>query len=77
MHFERLGIVFSKLIPSGMVVPVLKGPLHGAKWIVGAAAGEGKGLSVVLNLSEPEQLYMARRLVLPDAICFDIGANVE
>jgi len=75
MHFERLGIVFSKLIPSGMIVPVLKGPLRGAKWIVGAMAGEGKGLSVVLNLSEPEQLDMARRLVLPDAICFDIGAN--
>ena len=76
MHFRKLGIIFSKLVPSGMVVPVLTGPLRGAKWITGAAAGEGKGLSVVLNLTEPEQFDMARRLAPADGICFDIGANV-
>jgi FkbM family methyltransferase len=68
--------IVSKFIPSGMTVPILKGPLRGAKWIVGAAAGSGKGLSVVLNLSEPEGVDMAIKLTPRDGICFDIGANV-
>lgn len=76
MDFWKLGIIFSKLVPSGMIVPVLTGPLRGAKWIAGAAAGEGKGLSVVLNLSEPGQFDMAKKLAPADGICFDIGANV-
>jgi FkbM family methyltransferase len=74
--YMRLGIIFAKLIPSGMLVLILKGPLRGAKWIVGAKAGPAKGLSVVLNLLEPEQLDMARRLAPADGICFDIGASV-
>jgi FkbM family methyltransferase len=75
-RFRKWGIIFSKLIPYGIAVPVLRGPLRGFKWIAGYAAGEGKGLSVVLNLAEPKQLDMARRLASADGICFDIGANV-
>ena len=76
MYIEQLGRIVSKFIPSGMPVPILKGPLRGAKWIVGAASGSGKGLSVVVNLSEPEGVDMATRLTPRDGICFDIGANV-
>lgn len=74
--FWRFGIILSKLIPSGLPVRILAGPLRGTRWIVGAAAGEGKGLSTVLNFSEPEQLDVARKLVPADGICLDIGANV-
>jgi FkbM family methyltransferase len=73
---RKLGMVVAKLIPAGTVVPIFRGPLRGYKWITGAAAGEGKGLSVPLHLSEPEQLDVARRLAPADGICFDIGANV-
>jgi FkbM family methyltransferase len=75
-RLERLGIILAKLVPSGMLVPVLRGPLRGAKWIAGSAAGPAKGLSVVLNLTEPEQLEMARKLAHSGGICWDIGANV-
>ena len=64
------------LLPTGMTVPILTGPLKGRKWIVGAAAGSGKGLSVVINQSEPAQVYHARKIMNQDFICFDIGANV-
>lgn len=64
------------LLPTGMTVPVLKGPLKGKKWIVGAAAGGGKGLSIIINSTEPEQLQHAVRTIHKECICFDIGANV-
>lgn len=73
---RRLRALASRLIPTGMVLPVLRGPLRGRRWIAGAAAGAGKGLSVVLNQSEPEQLSMAADLFPAGGIAFDIGANV-
>jgi FkbM family methyltransferase len=63
------------LVPTGSALPICKGPLRGYRWITGAAAGRGKGLSVILNRSEPEQLCLAASLAR-DGICFDIGANV-
>ena len=75
-RLERLGIILSKLVPSGMLVPVLRGPLRGVRWIAGSAVGPAKGLSVVLNLTEPEQLEMARKLAPSVGVCWDIGANV-
>jgi len=73
---RTLGVIAAKFIPSGTVIPILRGPLRGYKWIASAAAGEGKGLSILLNLSEPEQLDAAKRLTPANGICFDIGANV-
>lgn len=67
---------FARLVPTGMPVIVMRGPLRGARWIAGAAAGEGKGLSVVLNQAEPDQMERARQLSPRDGICFDVGANV-
>ena len=68
----RLG----KLVPTGTPLKILRGPLRGARWIAGAAAGEGKGLSPLLNWAEPEQLETARKPASPDTACFAIGANV-
>jgi FkbM family methyltransferase len=73
---RNIGKFIANLIPSGIVIPILKGELKGSKWIAGAAAGEGKGLSIIFNLAEPEQLQMAKNLLKPNEICFDIGANV-
>jgi FkbM family methyltransferase len=66
----------ANLLPVGMTLPIMAGPLKGKKWIVGAAAGAGKGLSIVMNQSEPAQVACAMKLINPGDICFDIGANV-
>lgn len=68
--------IIAKFIPTGIKIPILKGPLRGYYWIVGAAAGEAKGLSVILNLSEKSQLDQAMQNTKKDSVCFDIGANV-
>lgn len=68
--------MLARLIPDGLALPVLHGPLKGARWLAGAAAGEGKGLSVVLGRAESAQLQMAAQLAGGVAVCFDIGANV-
>lgn len=64
------------LIPIGTVLPILRGPLKGFRWIAGSAPGQNKGLSVLANESEPEQLAAAIKLTKKGAICFDIGAHV-
>ncbi len=76
MSVKGLGRLFSRFIPSDSSIKIRKGPLKGKKWIAGAGAGEGKGLSVVFNLSEANQLKLASELTRPDSICFDLGANV-
>jgi FkbM family methyltransferase len=73
---RRLFRPLAKLVPEGMSVPIMAGPLKGQKWIVGAAAGGGKGLSVVINQSERAQIGYASKIINPGDICFDIGANV-
>ena len=64
------------MVPAGIPFKVLRGPLKGKKLIIGAPAGEGKGISVIFNLSEPRRLKLTSDLILKDDICFDIGANV-
>jgi len=76
MFKRKIGHLLSKLIPHETILPILRGPLKGYKWIASAAAGEGKGLSIILNFAESQQLSMAKKLSSPDGICFDIGANV-
>jgi FkbM family methyltransferase len=63
-------------IPDGLPVPILAGPLRGLIWLVGAAPGPGKGLSVIINRYETIELRVARDIVGKEDICFDIGANV-
>ncbi|MEM6517799.1 MAG: FkbM family methyltransferase [Cyanobacteria bacterium P01_C01_bin.70] len=64
------------MIPTGITLPILVGPLSGNQWIAGAADGKGKGLSILFNLAEPKQMSIAMDLLKPQDICFDIGANV-
>lgn len=74
--FNFLLLIITKFIPKGMKLTILKGPLKGLKWIAGAAEGNGKGLSILLNMSEPEQIMKAVQISSIDKIVFDIGANV-
>src|SRR5205085_2763618 len=68
--------ILAGLLPTGTVVPILAGPLKGARWIAGAAAGSGKGMSVVVNRCERAELERAAAWVTPSDVCFDLGANV-
>lgn len=59
-------------------MPYYDGPLKGKKWLVGSAAGEGKGMSVVINRAEFEMMNYAENLLKNNKdfrVCFDIGAN--
>jgi len=65
-----------RLVPRGRAYPVLHGPLRGARFIFGAAAGEGGGATVYFGLSEPAQLTALQRLLGEGQTFFDVGANV-
>ncbi|TAF74892.1 MAG: FkbM family methyltransferase [Bacteroidetes bacterium] len=69
-------LLITKFIPSGIIIPIFSGPLKGLKWVAGAAEGNGKGLSLILNMCEPEQIKKAVQISSKDKIVFDIGANV-
>ena len=63
-------------LPRGISYPVVRGPLKGFRFILGSAAGEGRGSSVYLNLAEPEQTKRLCEMLHPGQVFFDIGANV-
>lgn len=68
--------IIGKLIPNGVQLLILRGPLKGKRYISGAAAGHLKGLSVIFNLSESHK-YALNALNIPDnSVYLDIGANV-
>ena len=69
-------IKIAKILPNGLPLIIIRGPLRGYKWIIGAAAGEAKGLSIIFNLIEKKQLNIANIISIKKGICFDIGANV-
>jgi FkbM family methyltransferase len=60
-----------KLIPPGLVVPVLQGPLRGQKWIVGSHLH-----GCWLGSYEFETQKRIAREVRPGSVFFDVGANV-
>lgn len=64
------------LIPTGLPLLILSGPLRFRWWISGSAAGENKGLSVLLNMAEPKQLQLITDISKGKKVVFDIGANV-
>lgn len=66
--------VFGKMMPIA-AYPVMKGPLKGTKFILGALAGEGGGASVYFNRLETEQTERMIREVFNGDIFFDVGAN--
>ncbi len=60
-----------KLIPGGMVLPILQGRLREKKWIVGA--GEH---GYWLGSYELNKRLAFERIVTPGSVVYDIGANV-
>jgi FkbM family methyltransferase len=60
-----------RLIPKGMVLPILQGPLKGKRWIA-ASSNHGCWLG---SYELHKQLQVARAIV-PGMTVYDIGANV-
>ena len=64
-----------KLLPR-IAYPVLRGPLRGARFVLGSAAGPGRGATIYLNLSESQKVSVLSNSLKKGQIFFDIGANV-
>lgn len=62
--------LFLRLIPRGTVVRVLRGPLRGKRWIVGAAT---HGCWVGSYERQVQDVFV--RHVAPGAVVYDVGAN--
>lgn len=56
--------------------PVIRGPLRGSRFILGAAAGEGGGASVYVDMVEPEKTRALLEILRPGQTVFDVGANI-
>jgi FkbM family methyltransferase len=56
--------------------PVVRGPLRGARFVLGAAAGEGGGASVYVNRVEPAKTQVLLSVLRPGQTVYDVGANV-
>jgi FkbM family methyltransferase len=56
--------------------PVVRGPLRGARFILGSLAGEGGGSTIYLNLIEPQKTATFINNLKNGQVCFDVGANV-
>ena len=68
-------IVFGRLLPK-IAYPVIRGPLKGARFILGSGAGDGGGASVYFNMVESEQTSAFVSSLKNGMTFFDIGANV-
>jgi FkbM family methyltransferase len=68
-------MLFGHLLPK-LPYPVLRGPLRGLRFILGAAAGEAGGVSIHLGSQEPEQCHCLAKILRPGQVFFDVGANV-
>ena len=66
--------VCGRLLPK-VAYPVVRGPLRGAKFILGAFAGEGGGSSVYFNMIEGEQTAAFMDILHAGHVLLDIGAN--
>lgn len=73
---DKFSKYFPKIIPKNYIIPILRGPLRGYKYIMGSAAGYAGGISIIFNLSEPKKLESIEKLVNSKDICFDIGGNI-
>lgn len=59
------------LIPRDSVIPIVRGPLRGKKWILGAASH-----ACWIGTYEVENLVAFAAAITPGACIYDIGANV-
>jgi hypothetical protein len=60
-----------RLIPRSLVVPILQGPLRGARWIVGSATH-----GCWLGCYERAKQQGFVRILAPGQVVYDLGANV-
>src|SRR5262245_58289505 len=60
-----------RLIPKNTVVPILRGPGHGLKWIVGSY-----NHSCWLGWYESEKQVVAQAFLKPGNVVYDLGAHV-
>jgi FkbM family methyltransferase len=60
-----------RILPGTMTVPILQGPLRGRKWIVGSQRH-----AFWLGSYEASMQKLIAREVKPDAVFYDVGANV-
>ena len=67
--------VFGKLAPK-WPYPVLRGPLRGCRYLLGATAGAAGGVSVHLGIQEVEQSQCLIKFLQAGQVFFDVGANV-
>lgn len=67
---------YGRILPKGLALPVVRGPLAGTRIIHGSLAGEGGGASVYYGLIEPEQTSAICKLLKSGGVFYDIGANV-
>ena len=68
-------VMFGKVLPR-MAYPVIRGPLRGARFILGSFAGDGGGGTVFFNMIETEQTAAFISMLSAGNVLFDIGANV-
>jgi FkbM family methyltransferase len=60
-----------RLIPAGAVLPILKGPLRGSRWVAGSATH-----GCWLGTYEQSTQATLTELIHPGMTVFDVGANV-
>jgi FkbM family methyltransferase len=60
------------LVSGGFALPILRGPLRGARWL---PASGGKLARLLLGTYESEQSERLRQCVQPGSVVYDVGAN--
>jgi len=73
-HRSRAGRILRaplRLLPSGVDLPILSGPLRGARWVV-----ESTNVSCWLGAYESRQLRAIQRHVRRGDVVYDLGAHV-
>jgi len=60
-----------RMVPPGLVVPVLQGPLRGWRWVVGST-----NHGCWLGTYEHQQQRAMARHIRPGSVVYDVGANV-
>src|SRR6478735_4046172 len=60
----------SAILPRGMLIPVLQGPLRGKWWTVGSAAH-----ACWLGTYEPDESTLLMHGIRPRQVVFDLGAQ--
>lgn len=76
-QFRHIGrFLFGTVLPKNRAYPIIRGPLRGYCFILGAASGEGGGATTYFNMMEPQQTRLFSSVVKASDTLYDIGANV-